>query len=66
MLEEKFVQKARSELREDENRKKQALEHFREWIAKHPYIKRIRQGNFQSTYKFVEIFFISKFSFSPD
>jgi hypothetical protein len=48
MLSEKFVQKARSELREDENRKKQALEHFREWIAKHPYIKRIRQGNFDN------------------
>lgn len=45
MLEEKFVQKARSELREEENRKKQALEHFREWIGKHPYIKHIRQGS---------------------
>lgn len=44
MLAEKFVQKARLELREEENRKKQALEHFREWIKKHPYIKQIRQG----------------------
>lgn len=44
MLAEKFVQKARLELREEENRKKQALEHFREWIKKHPYIKEIRQG----------------------
>ena len=44
MLEEKFLQMARDELREEENRKKQALEHFREWIAKHPYIKQIRQG----------------------
>lgn len=44
MLAEKFIQKARVELREEENRKKQALEHFREWIRKHPYIKKIRQG----------------------
>jgi hypothetical protein len=45
MLEEKFIQKARVELREEENRKKQALEHFREWIKKHPYIKQIRQDD---------------------
>lgn len=45
MLDEKFIQKARKELREDENRKKQALEHFREWIRKHPYIKQIRQDD---------------------
>lgn len=38
------MQMARVELREEENRKKQALEHFREWIKKHPYIKEIRQG----------------------
>lgn len=43
-MEEKFILKARKELREDESRKKQALEHFREWIRKHPYIKEIRQG----------------------
>lgn len=45
MLPDKFVEKAREELREDEKRKEQALEHFREWINKHPYIKSIRQGN---------------------
>lgn len=44
MLPDKFVEKAKLELREDEKRKKQALEHFREWIQKHPYIKNIRQG----------------------
>lgn len=44
MLEDKFVQMARDELREEENRKQQALVHFREWISKHPYIKQIRQG----------------------
>ncbi|CAH1711245.1 unnamed protein product [Chironomus riparius] len=44
-MDEKFVLKARKELREDESRKKQALEHFREWIKKHPYIKQIRQDD---------------------
>lgn len=44
MLSEKFLEKARVELREDEKRKEQALEHFREWINKHPYIRSIRQG----------------------
>jgi hypothetical protein len=44
MVSEKFLEKARDELREDENRKEQALQHFREWIGKHPYIKSIRQG----------------------
>lgn len=45
MLSEKFLEKARVELREDEKRKEQALEHFREWINKHPYIKDIRQDD---------------------
>lgn len=44
MLPDKFVEKAKLELREDEKRKEQALEHFREWIQKHPYIKNVRQG----------------------
>jgi hypothetical protein len=44
MLAQKFVEKARDELREDDTRKEQALKHFREWIAKHPFIKNIRQG----------------------
>lgn len=33
---------ARAELREDINTREQALEKFREWIAKHPSIKRCR------------------------
>lgn len=44
MLSDKFLEKAKNELREDEKRKEQALEHFREWINKHPYIKSIWQG----------------------
>ncbi|CRK93841.1 CLUMA_CG007368, isoform A [Clunio marinus] len=45
MLSDKFLEKARNELREDETRKEQALEHFREWLNKHPYIKSIRQDD---------------------
>jgi len=45
MLPDKFLEKAKLELREDEKRKEQALEHFREWIHKHPYIKNIRQDD---------------------
>jgi GrpB-like predicted nucleotidyltransferase (UPF0157 family) len=44
VLPEKFVEKAKRELREDDNRKEQALEHFRQWLKKHPYIKEYRQG----------------------
>ena len=33
---------ARAELREDENTREQVLEKFREWINKHPSIKRCR------------------------
>lgn len=44
MLTDKFMEMAKTELREDDKRKEQALEHFREWIQKHQYIKNIRQG----------------------
>ena len=64
MLDEKFILKARKELREDENRKKQALEHFREWIKKHPYIKQIRQGKKKA--KRVIFYKPRKFIFSDD
>lgn len=37
-----FKQLAKDELREDENMRTQALVQFREWIAKHPHIKRCR------------------------
>lgn len=33
---------AKAELREDESTREHALEQFREWIAKHPSIKRCR------------------------
>lgn len=45
MLADKFLEKAKEELREDDTRKEQALEHFRQWIQKHPFIKDIRQGS---------------------
>jgi hypothetical protein len=37
-------QKAKIEVREDESRKQQSLEQFREWIAKHPFIKNCQTG----------------------
>jgi len=45
MVSERFLEIARSELREEDARKEQALEHFREWIKKHPFITNVRQGN---------------------
>lgn len=39
-----FVKKAKEEVREDEQRKQQSLEQFREFIAKHPFIKRFNTG----------------------
>lgn len=35
---------ALNELREDETRRTQALEQFRDWIKKHPFIKSCRTG----------------------
>ncbi|KAG5669806.1 hypothetical protein PVAND_000099 [Polypedilum vanderplanki] len=35
-------EKAKIEVREDESRKQQSLEQFREWIGKHPFIKNCR------------------------
>ena len=32
-------EKAKKEVREDEERKQQSLEQFREWIQKHPFIR---------------------------
>ncbi|XP_059612955.1 clavesin-1 [Phlebotomus argentipes] len=39
---EDFLRIAREQLREDDNIRSQALAQFREWIAKHPYIKKCR------------------------
>lgn len=41
-LSPKFKKIALDDLREDENIRSQALAQFREWIAKHPHIKKCR------------------------
>ena len=41
-LNSQFKQIAKDELREDDNIRTQALAQFREWIAKHPHIRRCR------------------------
>lgn len=43
-LSEGVKKTALEELREDENIRDQSLEQFREWINKHPNIKRCRTG----------------------
>lgn len=43
-LSAELQEKAKIEVREDETRKQQSLEQFREWIAKHPFIKNCRTG----------------------
>lgn len=45
-LSAKFKKLALDELREDDNIRSQALSQFREWISKHPHIKKCRTGNF--------------------
>ncbi|KAG5669804.1 hypothetical protein PVAND_000097 [Polypedilum vanderplanki] len=37
---EHIIKKSKGEIREDESRKQQSLQQFKEWIAKHPFIKR--------------------------
>lgn len=39
-----FIEKAKSELRETDTRKTQSLEQFRDWLSKHPFLKDVRQG----------------------
>lgn len=43
-LSEKILERARTELREEDFRKSQSLAQFREWLSKHPFIKKCRQG----------------------
>lgn len=43
-LSEKISEIAKSELREEDLRKRQSLAQFREWLSKHPFIKKCRQG----------------------
>ncbi|XP_070493952.1 retinaldehyde-binding protein 1-like [Chironomus tepperi] len=50
-LSDLLQRKAEVELRETELRRKQSLEQFREWLKKHPYLKRTRQDdNYLSLY----------------
>ncbi|XP_062553468.1 alpha-tocopherol transfer protein-like [Armigeres subalbatus] len=41
-LSEEYLQMAKEQLREDDTLREQALEAMRNWIAKHPYIKKCR------------------------
>jgi len=41
---EKLVAENKEFIREDESRKIQALEQFREWLSKHPFITNARTG----------------------
>lgn len=43
-LPEHLKLKALQELREDDSRKKQSLEQFREWISKQSHLKNCRTG----------------------
>jgi len=52
MLSESFRAIAKEELREDENRKQQALQQFKDWIAKHPFVRNVRQGQLIDCQKF--------------
>lgn len=45
-VDEKVLNVAKKEVREDDNRKEQALVQFREWIDKHPAITNCRKGKF--------------------
>lgn len=48
-MEEKYIKKAREELREEPVRKAQALAQFKDWISKHPFIKECCQGDVKKT-----------------
>lgn len=48
-LSAKFKDIAKEELREDESVRSQSLSQFREWIAKHPHIKKCRTGKQENT-----------------
>lgn len=43
-MDKKFVDKAVAELGENELKTTQSLAQFREWLAKHPFLNDIRQG----------------------
>lgn len=39
-----LIEKGKIDVREDDNRREQSLKQFREWIAKHPFIKNCKTG----------------------
>lgn len=43
-MEQKYIDQAKEELREDDLRRSQSLVQFREWLAKHPFLSGVRQG----------------------
>lgn len=43
----KLVEDNKVTIRENDLRKQQALEQFRTWLEKHPFIKNCRQGMFR-------------------
>jgi hypothetical protein len=43
-MDRKFKEIAKAELGEDDLKRQQSLEHFREWLSKHPYLQGMRQG----------------------
>lgn len=43
-LPEKYLEIAQKELGETEERRNEALDQIREWVMKHPHIKRCRLG----------------------
>lgn len=53
-MDQMFIDKARIELGETELRKAQSLQLFREWLAKHPFLSCIRQGEGKSVKSFGE------------
>lgn len=43
-MDQKYIDIARNELREDDLRKSQSLVQFRDWLSKHPFLSEVRQG----------------------
>jgi hypothetical protein len=43
-MDSKFKVIAKAELGEDDLKREQSLEHFREWLKKHPFLQDVRQG----------------------
>lgn len=39
-----LLEKVKIEINENDARRKQSLEHFREWIDKHPFLTNCRKG----------------------